>query len=470
VEKCLRACVAAAIVTLAPMMMASPIDAQTDPSIAHRLFRLFLHDGSMVTSYGEYARVGDRVVFSVPLGPLDSEPPPLQIVSLPGDRIDWVKTDAYARSVRASLYTATRAEQDYAQLTNEVATALNDIANAGDAATRLALAERVRPLIARWPGDHFGYRAQDVREILALLDEVIAELRAQTGGDRFDLALSAGVPDAPLLRPLLPPPTLQEAIAQALTVARVTDTVEDRLALYGAASRVLDGETVGSSPEWAASTRESIRTALAVELSLERQYGALASKSLTAAGRLAAAADVRGLERLVRQVTEQDAELGGRRPEAMRGLLATIAAKLDAARRLRLARDQWALRLGELRGYRARISGWLQALRRSRGELEDIRAMAGPEVGALDRLDARLTGLTGLLQGVTAPAELASTHAMVLSAHQLATAAVRLRRAAVVANEMSAARDASSAAAGALMLAERARGELEQALKPPELP
>jgi hypothetical protein len=154
----------------------------------------------------------------------------------------------------------------------------------------------------------------------------------------------------------------------------------------------------------------------------------------------------------------------------MRGLLATIAAKLDAARRLRLARDQWALRLGELRGYRARISGWLQALRRSRGELEDIRAMAGPEVGALDRLDARLTGLTGLLQGVTAPAELASTHAMVLSAHQLATAAVRLRRAAVVANEMSAARDASSAAAGALMLAERARGELEQALKPPELP
>ena len=36
------------------------------------LFHVFLRDGSTVVSYGEYARVGDRLVFSMPLGAVDA--------------------------------------------------------------------------------------------------------------------------------------------------------------------------------------------------------------------------------------------------------------------------------------------------------------------------------------------------------------------------------------------------------------
>ncbi|HYC47010.1 MAG TPA: hypothetical protein VED01_16160, partial [Burkholderiales bacterium] len=32
------------------------------------LFRLFLTDGTAMVSYGEYARVDDRVIFSMPVG------------------------------------------------------------------------------------------------------------------------------------------------------------------------------------------------------------------------------------------------------------------------------------------------------------------------------------------------------------------------------------------------------------------
>ena len=36
------------------------------------LFRVFLNDGTAVVSYGEYARVGDRLVFSMPVGAVDA--------------------------------------------------------------------------------------------------------------------------------------------------------------------------------------------------------------------------------------------------------------------------------------------------------------------------------------------------------------------------------------------------------------
>ena len=45
------------------------------------LFRLFLHDGTSVVSYGEFARVDDRVVFSLMAGGIVE--PRLQVASLP---------------------------------------------------------------------------------------------------------------------------------------------------------------------------------------------------------------------------------------------------------------------------------------------------------------------------------------------------------------------------------------------------
>ena len=45
------------------------------------LFRVFLTDGSSIVTYGEFARVGDQVVLSVPVGGTQKEPR-LQAVSL----------------------------------------------------------------------------------------------------------------------------------------------------------------------------------------------------------------------------------------------------------------------------------------------------------------------------------------------------------------------------------------------------
>ena len=46
------------------------------------LFRLFLTDGTSLVSFGEYARVADRVIFSMPVGgPIDQ--PRLHVVTLP---------------------------------------------------------------------------------------------------------------------------------------------------------------------------------------------------------------------------------------------------------------------------------------------------------------------------------------------------------------------------------------------------
>src|SRR5690349_23566602 len=45
------------------------------------LFRLFLLDGSVIVSYGEFARVDDKVIFSMPVGGRPDEPR-LQVASV----------------------------------------------------------------------------------------------------------------------------------------------------------------------------------------------------------------------------------------------------------------------------------------------------------------------------------------------------------------------------------------------------
>ena len=67
-------------------------------------------------------------------------------------------------------------------------------------------------------------------------------------------------------------------------------------------------------------------------------------------------ADVRGVERVIARIYRRDAWLGGMRPDTVNALVATVEERLDAARRLRLARDRWALRAPDLATYRAAIS------------------------------------------------------------------------------------------------------------------
>src|SRR5881392_4073506 len=83
------------------------------------LLRVFLTDGTSLVSYGEPAKVGDRIVFSMPTGA--GPVPPLQLIDMPASRVDWDRTSRYAASARATHYLQTQAENDYAVLSNDVA-------------------------------------------------------------------------------------------------------------------------------------------------------------------------------------------------------------------------------------------------------------------------------------------------------------------------------------------------------------
>jgi hypothetical protein len=98
------------------------------PATRVALFHVFLTDGTSVVSYGEYARVGDEVVLSMPLGAagvVAEGPSSLQLLALPADWIDWPRTERYAASVRFQRYVETRAEADFAALSVEVAAILS---------------------------------------------------------------------------------------------------------------------------------------------------------------------------------------------------------------------------------------------------------------------------------------------------------------------------------------------------------
>src|SRR5688500_4449433 len=173
-----RALAAAAILTFCPL------EARAADAV---LYRIFLRDGSSVVSYGDFARVGDRVVLSVRVG--GGEPPTLQLLSIAESTVDWQLTDRYAEAVRAKHYADTRGEDDFSLLSGEVARALNEVALTSDPARRVALADAARQQLAEWPAAHYGYRASDVAQLSGLLDEVVSELRVAAGQSQFDLKL-----------------------------------------------------------------------------------------------------------------------------------------------------------------------------------------------------------------------------------------------------------------------------------------
>ena len=128
-----------------------------------------------------------------------------------------------------------------------------------------------------------------------------------------------------------------------------------------------------SAGSWEASLRERAAAELALEQRVTRAYKDLADRMLSAAEHRASRADVRGIERLIENVHAEDARLGRFRPQETAALIATLDLRLDDARRLRLARDSWVLRLASLRAYRDAIDPALlhMVLERLRRTLAD---------------------------------------------------------------------------------------------------
>lgn len=430
------------------------------------LYRVFLADGTGLASFGEWARVDDRVVFSMPLK-AGAGPGELHLVSLPVQRVDMVRTERYAESVRAANYATHRGEADFARLSADVAQALNRVALITDPAERLATAERARRALANWPGAHYGYRAAEVREIVGVLDEVLGSLRVAAGpAGRFDLALSTTT-ELPAHEPLLDASDDREMVDQLMRVSTVVDTPAEKLSILQSVVALLD-RAVGMLPATVANAiRTSALGAIAEERRIDGRYARLTSTLLGEAARRAGRADVRGLERLRTRVRDEDTALGGRRPQDVAAVLASLDAHLDAAHRLRLAQDQWLMRVDRLRSYQRATRPLVEILSESTASLDDIRAMAGPSPQALRPLLQRLTRGGRQLAIVDPPAELASVHAVLQSVYSLAGNAVQLRLDAARAADVEIARQAAAAASGAVMLLSRARDDLTAALQPP---
>ena len=82
-----------AIVLIAAILWSYPAAAQEAPSRV--LFRVFLLDGRVLASYGEWARIDDRVIFSMPTQ-MSRDPVELHLVTIPAARVDWPRTEQYA--------------------------------------------------------------------------------------------------------------------------------------------------------------------------------------------------------------------------------------------------------------------------------------------------------------------------------------------------------------------------------------
>src|SRR5262249_52978870 len=121
------------------------------------------------------------------------------------------------------------------------------------------------------------------------------------------------------------------------------------------------------------------------------------------------------------------------------------------------------------RKYNPAISAPLMQLTGLQQPLEDIKALAGSPPDALALILREAAAAVKALSSVTPPDELRAAHNLLLSAAQLADSAARTRREAALPGNMGRAWDASSAAAGALMLTERARTDIRELLRLPQL-
>ena len=230
------------------------------------LLRVFLKDGTVLVSYGEPARVDDRVVFSMPTAATPN--PPLHLVNLASARVDWERTNRYAEAARAAHYIDTQAPSDYAALSGRMTQALNQLNQTEDAGRRLAIAENARRMLAAWPQEHYNYRLNEVRQMLSLLDEAIADLRAATG-DGTVRSQPDGIYRATGGRAARSTSTPKETIEQVLIAARLADTATERRALLEAALTGLDRDAAALPADWLAATRAATRA----QFETERRVG-----------------------------------------------------------------------------------------------------------------------------------------------------------------------------------------------------
>lgn len=434
--------------------------ARTEFQDAGTIFRVFLTNGQALPSYGEAAHVGDRLVFTLLIGS-SVEHGALQLVSLPLDVVDLDRTQAYATAIRAARYAVTRGEADYAAITAEVERSVARLVDVKDPAERLRLAEEARRKLLAWSRANYHYRSSDIGKLAGLFDDVIAELRAAAGQDRFSFELDAGAVPPPL-EPLQPPPTVREALTLALVASGMADAAGGRGGILSAVARE------AARTEGLEDLADEAARRLAGERVIDEAYAKLAREITERAARAVSRGDVRAVTALLADMESRDRALGSQRSSDVASLRSWLGDRLDAARRQRLALDHYVLVRGALLDYERQIRPAMTSLDGLQPVLEAIKDASGPLVDALMRAEARLQRLAGELAGITPPDAVSDVHATLLSAVHLAREAVTRRKTAIATLSMPTAQEASTAAAGSLLLAAEARARLVERLFPPK--
>lgn len=447
--------VAAAIVVL--LAGAGSVHAQALG--AATTYRVFLKNGHALASYGDTARVGDRIIFNLPIIGADNQLS-LQLVSLPLSAIDLERTDRYAETMRAAYYAATRGEADYLEMTSRMTVELGRLPSMTDPTQQLAAAERLRADMLAWPKTHFYYRVDDVDRFAVMFADAINEMRAAAGLGGFALDLSAGI-TTPVREPLLPAPGATESITLAVVAARAADISEERIAVLRAA--------LGLVPVSDARLRRDISTELEQEVAADRAYLLLAKEFRARAEAAVKRGSVQTAERLRDELPRRDRQLGQRRAETVQALAEELDRAVEMTRTRRAALDRYHATLRTLLIYERRVRSAMSAFDGFGPLLGRIRDMSGAEYEPTLSAEARFRQLQLDATAIAPPDDVAGVHATLISALQMAVEACARRRQAAATTKGPVASQASTAAAAALMLAERAHADLVTALFPPRV-
>jgi len=422
------------------------------------LLRLFLNEGGTVVSFGEYTRTPDLVVFAMPIGGPLAEPH-VQVVSLPTTAIDWRRTEGYATSARYHHYVATRGEEEFRQLTDDVARTLNMIALTTEPANALQIAGRARLALLRWPRDHFGYRAREIEEIVWLLDESIGALRAKLGVGAFDVALTARTEEVEPAGP--PPAALQplDLLNGILAGARVAPRVADRMVLLQAAMHYLDDARGVLPPRESEAMKDALQEELVDEQRISDRYAKWSARLLKQVNEAAARGRAGDVQAIATRIFDDDRKMGQNRPEVVSTLLSAVQQKAEEASSFRLRQDRRQMNRSLYARYERAVGPLLAQIEKIQPVLDEIRRQDGPSPAQLSRWRNTLAGGAALLERQPPPAGISGSHGMLVGAWHLAEQALRSRQEAVVEGSTALASEASSAAAGALLLIRNAQHE-----------
>ncbi len=433
--------------------------AQPLSSSPFSVFRIFLTDGRVVHSHGECATLPDELVCVVKLGSGDVAESH-DLLTIPLTRVDMEKTTAYARAARAALYGATRGEREYAELTTDVARMLAELESSTDRHRRLGIAQVARRRLATWSADHFGYRETETRQLVSLLDEVIGELRVAAGETTFALDFAASLASVEELR-TLPVPDVTESVEAALVAASVTTMAAERLALLRSAHR-LTSQMPGLDP----ALRSRVASTLRAEEAVERQYQALMADAIARADVAVRYGRASVMQRLIRDVEEQDEALGAHRPLEMEAFGRRLAIELGLATEQQAAFARWSQVKAALLTYERRLRPVLDGWVSQRQVLRQLEAREVPSRSDLDRAVRRFSTLESSLAALRPLPELHEVHALFQSAVQMARHGLTMGQRLSVAANRDIAHNASSAIVGAELLLAQARRDLVPALYP----